>query len=157
MPKGKRSVRARDDPEWSAWLNKHNAEVCDSHPELIPLKKKLLGINGDFVVLYPDEDATKIVKKGELFKGYKPKLKRMNPIQCHSNVAELWSRPEYGKRKCEIATGYGLTGDDGLWRSHSWLVCEDKKELVETTVPRKKYFGVRLNKTEAQQFLEDNW
>ena len=46
-------------------------------------------------------------------------------------------------------TGYALS-DDGLWRSHSWVVTDEV--LYETTVARELYFGIELEEEEALWF-----
>lgn len=58
---------------------------------------------------------------------------------CHRNVSRLYLDQEIAA----IATGYGLTLDDGMWRQHTWGVSDDGL-VVETTVHRDAYFGFRL-------------
>ena len=67
--------------------------------------------------------------------------RRMEPSQCHLNVARLWNERKKGSRLIGVGTGYALS-DDGLWRGHSWGLT--KKGIIETTVRRVKYFGLSL-------------
>lgn len=59
--------------------------------------------------------------------------------------------------RCSIATGYALS-EDGLWRSHSWVIQPMKRtvRVWETTVKRVAYFGVVLTDEECEQFWYDN-
>jgi hypothetical protein len=85
-------------------------------------------------------------------------LEELDPGQCHFNVARFWmyhhdeEQENWTENPYIIMTGYGLGPDDDLWRTHSWLVNE-MGEVVETTVPRRKYLGVRLaDTTESLSF-----
>jgi len=66
--------------------------------------------------------------------------------ECHANVVRLWRQGE----ATAIGTGYALS-DDGLWREHSWAWDADGR-LLETSVSRVRYFGVRLDGPEADWF-----
>lgn len=144
--------KAIDDLDWSARLKERSESYLKRFPELKPLKKKLLAIGGDFVVLLPDPDLKKILKRGRMFKPSKIQMLNMASSRCHSNVSEIWSGD--GTKKMKIVTGWALS-DDGLWRQHSWLL--RGKTLLETTVPRDKYFGFVLTEKEAEKFFFDNW
>ena len=118
------------------------------HPELRPLRKKLLSIGGEEIVPREEPDLSKIIKRGKLFK-CKAKLTKLRMISCHTNAAELYATKGY-----KIATGWALS-DDGLWRQHSWCI-DGKENIVETTKSRKKYFGVVLMQKEAKKFYREN-
>lgn len=71
------------------------------------------------------------------------------PSSCHSNVAALWDRQEIDA----IGSGYAVLGD-GLWRQHTWGFRGDT--VVETTVHRDIYAGIRLTGGEAAWFAMAN-
>lgn len=56
--------------------------------------------------------------------------------QCHDNCEWL---KNLNVIQC-VCTGYALS-DDGLWRFHSWGI-NFNDEIVETTEPRIKYYGI---------------
>lgn len=80
---------------------------------------------------------------------------RMTPgrhRECHGNVSRKWLKQKNGRLR--IATGYAVSGD-GLWRRHSWMV-DDAGRVTETTLPRLAYFGVVLDRDEADAFAHRN-
>jgi len=99
----------------------------------------------------PERDQEAILSRGELWDAGKVEVELIkgNKSQCHENSAILWRNNEEYK----IATGWGLS-DDGLWRQHTWIVVDGK--VIETTVPRLKYFGFELTRPEAEAFYFDN-
>ena len=64
--------------------------------------------------------------------------------QCHKNALKAWGEDE----SVQVVMGYGLS-EDGLWRQHSWLWDPVNNQIIETTVPRVKYFGVVLTDIQA--------
>jgi hypothetical protein len=66
-------------------------------------------------------------------------------------VAEIWTEERH--ELVGIGTGYSLS-DDGLWRQHSWGL--RREGILETTVPRVKYFGVLLQHADADSFAMAN-
>jgi hypothetical protein len=117
--------------------------------DLFPaLEAKLLAIAGKRVVFMPEPHIVMIVEHGELIGGLSTRVVRGMPHRCHLNVARRYlARPG----RYQIATGYGLTREDGMWRPYSWLF--DGLEITETTVPRDAYFGVLLDRWEAASFV----
>ena len=115
------------------------------------LKSRLLSIGGSEVVERPEDDADKLQERGREFSTRKVTNMPGAPSQCHANVAALTeANPHVG-----VVTGWALSDDD-RWRQHSWGH-NAKHGVVETTdEPRKKYFGVKLHKKEAEQFRWDN-
>lgn len=77
-----------------------------------------------------------------------------NRVSVICNSANLW---DANRGRCFIATGYALS-EDGLWRSHSWVVQPMPRTLRvwETTVKRVAYFGVVLTEEECDRFYRDN-
>lgn len=100
-----------------------------------------------------DEDAPKILKRGQFFYG-SSYMRKGQDCQCHYNSARLWYK---NKDRCFIATGYALS-EDGLWRCHSWVVQPMARtvRVWETTVKRVAYFGVVLTSEECEDFVENN-
>ena len=78
-------------------------------------------------------------------------LRAMKKSGCHENLAELWASDE--PEVVGIGTGYSLS-DDGLWRQHSWGIL--REGILETTVSRVKYFGVLLQRRDANMFAMAN-
>ncbi len=70
------------------------------------------------------------------------------PSHCHDNVIELWQHDELDA----IGTGFALSEDE-LWRPHSWGLRGGV--IIETTVPRVRYFGARLRGAAAEFFCEN--
>lgn len=131
-------------------LSSQSRAALKSQPELKALRKKLLLMGGDSVVLMFEPDLRDILTRGVLFDNYPIKLREMRSSRCHSNVATLWDK----NKSVKIVTGWALS-DDGLWRQHSWAL--RNKTIIETTETRLKYFGYTLTDAEAEQFWWDNW
>lgn len=160
-----KSIRCKPiDKEWQELINKENwwasgytgdEKGGDKERELI---KKLLTFGGYEVCLsYIEEDADKILSRGQLWYGDRVQLFKGKPCQCHSNTCDLWeqNRNEY---EVAIATGYALS-EDGIWRQHSWMMlrgCRSVK-VIETTKKRIAYFGFVMSQSEALSFCEQNF
>jgi hypothetical protein len=67
--------------------------------------------------------------------------------QCHRNTADL-----HDAGLARIATGYAQS-DNGGWVQHSWGVDVNDGTIIETTVPRTRYFGIVLTDDEAAEFV----
>lgn len=97
-----------------------------------------------------DPDLKDIVTRGQVFEGGKKAIFRQKEANsCHGNVCGLWIK---SGGKVQMATGYALT--DGRWAQHSWGV--KGGQVLETTGPREKYFGVVFNHDEAKAFYRAN-
>ena len=131
--------------EQRAFLNDRVQEVRRQQPEILTLRAKLLGIGGAEIVALPltmgiDPFVPLLEIWGQVVE--RPvTYRRMEPSQCHLNVARLWEERKKGSRLIGVGTGYALS-DDGLWRGHSWGL--NKRGIIETTVSRVKYFGLPL-------------
>jgi hypothetical protein len=129
-----------------AFLNDRVLEVSRRQPEILTLRAKLLGIGGAEIVALPlslgiDPFVPLLEKFGQVMEGRGVTYRRMEPSECHLNVARLWNERKRGSRLIGVGTGYALS-DDGLWRGHSWGL--NKRGIIETTVSRVKYFGLPL-------------
>lgn len=119
--------------------------------------KKILTFGGyEVCMAYMDEDADKILSRGQLWYGDKFLLMKGEPSQCHRNTCDLWEE-NIKDHEVAIATGYALS-PDGMWRQHSWLMHRRYRsvEVVETTVKRVAYFGYVMTHDEALSFCEEN-
>lgn len=146
--------------KWKAWVNKNQVYNGTSNfdPKTLDAMRKLhdriLTFGGDEVCMTAfDEDAQKILSRGQFFYGGSY-IRKGQDCQCHCNSANLWNM---NQGRCSIATGYALS-EDGLWRSHSWVIQPMKRtvRVWETTVKRVAYFGVVLTDEECEQFWYDN-
>lgn len=113
------------------------------------LKKRALAIGGKR--FQKDEDI-ELDLEGELdridwreFDGRGARLMKsskglpMEPCRCHNNSAMVALQ-----RKWECWTGLALS-DDGIWRVHSWVRIPSTGSICETTEPRLKYYGVKVD------------
>ena len=113
-------------------------------PEFLDLSKKLEFLEENTILLpglwESRPEIKRLLERGEEF-GCTERFDLGGVSQCHNNVIDKYlSDSEY-----DIVTGYALS-EDGLWRSHSWLM--KNSEVYETTESRLKYFGVVLRDTE---------
>lgn len=114
------------------------------------IKKTLLDIGGEAVVILPDEHKEAVETRGKSFVRPKIKMKRGFVSQCHLNSASLWIKNIFKRR---LFTGYGLS-EDGVWRQHSWVM--EGSTVIETTEERIVYYGFQLSKEEAMEFYRQN-
>lgn len=117
--------------------------------DLQELCARLLDLGGTAVVVpLPEASASSFwVAKGRLVPHTRIHSVEGEDRDCHTNSAKLWrQRGEH----LRIGTGYGLS-PDGMWRRHSWVM-EGESEVIETTIPRDKYFGVILDDSQAEGF-----
>ena len=71
--------------------------------------------------------------------------------QCHENSVDQYLKNEYNEN-LNIVSGFALS-EDGLWRSHSWIV-KDNSFVIETTEKRLRYFGFVYKDTQdIQDFI----
>jgi hypothetical protein len=119
------------------------------------LNEKLVAIGGDLLVLLPagwgppPEFQQPWIRwqsdSGQLI-DVPITIKRKTKSGCHQNVATIWRRKQYGI--AAIGSSYALS-DDGLWRDHTWGILHDGG-ILETTMPRKRYFGLIHDGTSHQ-------
>jgi hypothetical protein len=133
-------------------LNRRLQEAVGEQPEIECLRVLLLELGGIQLVAPPRLDPTVplLISAGFVMAG-SVQCVFMEEIKCHQNVARVWSNKH--QSVIGIATGYALS-EDGLWRQHSWGVL--REGILETTVPRVKYFGLLLQGGDADFFVESN-
>lgn len=127
-------------------------EAVDQQPDLKVLRGLLLGLGGTHLVAPPDHDADvpRLLDAGFVMTG--PVVRRsMRRSDAHRNVAEIWAARQ--RELVGIGTGYALSVD-GLWRQHSWGL--RREGILETTVARVKYFGILLQRDNADLFTMAN-
>jgi len=126
------------------YLEIRRLEHLKIYPEFTRLEQRLLSMGGEMVVPRQEPDQEDLLSWGRLWSGDNVKVVTGTPCDCHGNVAELWRS---NQKRYRIATGWALS-EDGLWRQHSWIV--DWRTIIETTIPREKYFGFVLTHLEAR-------
>lgn len=147
--------------QWLQWKCK---SVCHNNPKMEELRDLILSCGGDAVLLPAiEDDLDKLLKRGLIYDpaDFEVKLMLGEPCQCHGNSANLWEANQVDfPGRLLIVTGYGLTRDsDGieLWRQHTWCFDTLEAEIIETTEPRKLYFGAELTKAESERFAWENY
>ena len=147
---------------WDTWLE-DNWEAENAPYEFADLEERLLEVGGERVIkgVAFGPEIARLVEDGRAREpaDNEPTMVELDASQCHFNAARLWMSKYdegggYGGEALgwNIVTGYALGPDDGIWREHTWLT-DDMERLVETTVPRDMYYGVRLaNHDEAKAF-----
>lgn len=144
---------------WSLYLEQ---EISPGDNSMEDVEGYLLDIDGETVAgdWLCEYERTRFLNESFVIdmEGDEPIREELDPSQCHFNVARFWmyhhdQEVETGSENpYTIMTGYGLGPDDDIWRSHSWLQNE-VGEVIETTLPRRVYVGVRLVDTvEAKSF-----
>jgi hypothetical protein len=133
-------------------LSRRIREAVEQQPEIGILRKLLLGLGGLQLVAPPQPDlaVTLLISAGFVMAG-SVQSEIMEDSNCHVNVARVWTQRQRGV--VGIGIGYALS-DDGLWRQHSWGL--RREGILETTVPRTKYFGLLLQGWDADSFAESN-
>lgn len=136
---------------FNARLKQIDGEIPGYRNAFLYLEETILAAaGGDALVVlpWPCDYLIELLEDGYVQEGRVRKTYG-RPSQCHDNVASQWLK----KRFSAIGTGFGLSGDDGLWREHSWGLCRNGT-IVETTEPRTSYFGVKLIGEAALEFTE---
>ena len=147
---GKSELEGQDKPAMRHW-EKENAKVAGKSEDARKVLTRLTdrGKNGTVICLLGEErDINLLASRGRLFSEKDRLFKQMQPNECHTNSANLFSR----KNVDGIGTGFALT-KDGIWGSHSWGLKGGK--IVETTYKGFiRYFGVELKGKEAKAFVK---
>lgn len=133
-------------------LKRRLREAVGKQPQIESLRRLLLELGGRQLVAPPSHDpAVPLLINAGFVMAQSVYRIIMQEGRCHENVARVWTRGQRGV--VGIGTGYALN-EDGLWRQHSWGLLRDG--ILETTVPRTKYFGLLLQGGEADLFAESN-
>ena len=133
-------------------LNRRLHQAVGQQPEIESLRRLLLELGGIQLVAPPRHDpAVSLLIAAGFVMGGSVQRVIMEEGRCHENVARVWTEKPRGV--VGIGTGYALS-KDGLWRQHSWVLL--REGIIETTVPRAKYFGLLLQGDDADLFAESN-
>lgn len=127
--------------------NKNRAFVL-AQPRLRLLRRRLLAIGGQEVVLERDPHLEELLARAQVWRRVTPRKIPGTVNQCHENAARAYVK---SPAKHQIVTGWALHADDVVWRQHSWVLRSD--QLCETTWPAKIYFGVILDEAETARFV----
>ena len=146
------------DKRQRAFLKKRCDELLAEEPRMQELIDKLLALGGEAVVCVYEEDLDILLDGGHGLpaaevQDYTVIEDIMETSQCHQNVALLF----LGGAINAIATGWALT-NDGLWRQHSWGIIDvdGTPAIIETTMKRDIYWGVRLTKKISEAVADYN-
>lgn len=134
-------------PQRREFLSNRNAEFLAAQPRLRLLRRSLLAIAGQEVVLEREPNLEALLVRAEPWRA--PAVVKIGGLlnRCHENVARFYLR---GPSKRRIVRGWAFHGDDVVWRQHSWAIRNER--LCESTVPALLYYGVILNDDEAALF-----
>ena len=138
--KSMKNSRSTIPPEQKRFLDDRLREHAQKQPEILSLKRLLVGIGGVHVVAPPqhDPDVRWLVEAGFVM-AYPVFEKPMQRNECHFNVARLLAAGKIAG----VGTGYALFGN--LWCEHSWGIRrlrDGSNTIIETTGEREKYFGL---------------
>ena len=137
------------DPHRKQSLDERNKVAMEKQPELAQLEARLLGIEGEAVVLRSEPDLEKILSRGEVRNGKGARIGKGMPNGCHENSAAYYDEH---RGEVSIMTGFALS-NDGIWRQHSWLIENKIEQIIETTVCRSLYYGFKMTDDEAEGFV----
>jgi hypothetical protein len=139
-------------PDQQRFLARRAIAASRAQPEMRTLRRILLKLGGAEVsVRSPgsqDPLHGLLVDFGVVFSGpllLKPAYSGISDI----GIARAWRHRRYGITA--IGMGYGLSDDD-FWREHTFGIL--REGILETTRPRRKYFGVFLVGESADGFAD---
>ena len=100
----------------------------------------------------PEEHVQWLLEKGRIYDTGKLKFVPGGTSNSHENAGLMWAND----KQLQIVTGYVLSLDGELWSQCSWLFNLATGEMIVTTGPGTKYFGVELDETQALKFAFEN-
>jgi hypothetical protein len=110
-------------------------------PQFKALRERLLTIAGREVKPAPgcfDPMIDEILKSGREMRLSISRVV-MQAAHCNANVARIWR--QRNATVLAMCTGYALDTDGTVWRQHWWGLTTEPR-IIETTVPRSRYFGI---------------
>lgn len=155
----------RGDPIRYAHLAERLAEFAADDPRWLRLNEKLLALGGEAIVpiarYFDQREPSVLSRRARLFDGKRSVQIRGEAGSCHHNTAALYAGVEKWRflgqadlPRVKIVTGWALSPkDDPVWRAHSWGLRPDGV-VVETTEPRRLYYGVVLTPEEGKKFVK---
>lgn len=116
-------------------------------------ENRLLQIGGRRVIGHDDgdPDVPKLLQRGEVVPSQDVIMVAGEPNSCHANACRLHN----AMPDIHVHTGWALSGD-GIWRPHSWGYFPHTGQVVETTVSRDVYYGMRMQGDELEAFKMNN-
>ena len=135
------------------WASTNRDKDTEDIKPLREFMDTLLGFGGEEVCMELEDEHFYLMKDyGQFWLGKNIKMMKGIKCACHQNSADLWN---HNKTNTLICTGYALS-EDGMWRQHSWVLWFKPRsvQIVETTTPRKAYYGVCLDYNECYIFKE---
>lgn len=118
------------------------------------LREKILTAGGEVVVMPPggERDLPHLLLWGQAMTMTVVQGQGA-PRRCHENTAAAYGLLR--ESGAQIGTGYVLDADDpGVWRQHSWVIHDG--QILETTHPRQRYWGITLSGAAADRWAEVN-
>ncbi len=109
------------------FLANKNREYLGEQPRLRLLRRRLLAIGGQEVVLRREAHLEELLARAQVWKRITPHKIAGTVNHCHQNAANAYLK---GPSKNRIVCGWALHGDDVVWRQHSWVLRND--ELCES-------------------------
>jgi hypothetical protein len=98
------------------FLANKNRTYLVEQPRLRLLRRRLLAIGGQEVVLAREKHLELLLTRAQIWKRVTPKKVPGTVNQCHKNSASTYAR---ASTKHQIVTGWALHGDDVVWRQHT--------------------------------------
>jgi hypothetical protein len=136
--------------EHRIFLSRRVREFSKTQPELRELRRTLLKLGGEELVPAAGDDPMTnfLIDFGMVFGG-PVVLKPCGHQRPERSLGRIWHRRLHGI--VGLGVGYALD-DEGLWREHSFGVL--REGVLETTSPKRKYFGLLLISQAADAFAE---
>jgi len=139
-------------PDQQRFLASRAIAASRTQPELRALRRVLLKLGGaELIVQDPERHDPQrgfLADFGIVFSG-PVLLKPSQSATSEIGIAKAWRHRKYGITA--IGIGYGLN-DDEFWREHTFGIL--REGVLETTTPRRKYFGILLLGEAADSFAD---
>lgn len=141
--------RWADEGGADAWVND---AMDDKNWASVPKSlKQRLKARGPGKIVDPGENreyVKALAERGKFFPG-KSKLMVGQPGECRFNALVM---AEQNPKRYAVETGYAYLKSDKRWLAHAWVRDLKTGGIVETTMTRTQYFGIRPSKTEMPKF-----
>jgi hypothetical protein len=129
-------------------------EEADVDPGAVRIAQVLLSIGGECACFsFGDTFWFKPYADDGMLEPFKTvTLRRMLKNKSQRNVARFW-REQGDPDRYRIGQGWALC--DQAWHQHGWIVDLEKRRIIETTVKREAYFGIRVPTGLEDEYTED--
>lgn len=123
------------------------------------LSNILLKEGGEEVHSVFEEDLYKLIENGDFYDpdDYRYEIITMKQSKCHTNCSLFYQNfiEENSEDEISLMTGWALS-ENNIWYQHSWIWLHYDDIIIETTEPRKLYYGIQLKYSDLGDFLSDN-